>query len=56
MRGSLLTVEIKQGFLEEAPVELSLEGWAGEGKRERRGGKHSGKDTWEKNKPTRLYF
>lgn len=30
MGGSLLTVEITQGFLEEAPVELSLEGWAGE--------------------------
>lgn len=34
MGGLLLTVEITQGFLEEAPVELSLEGWAGEGKRE----------------------
>ena len=35
MGGSLLIVEITQGFLEEAPVELSLEGWAREGKRER---------------------
>lgn len=35
MGGSLLIVEIPEGFLEEAPVQLSLEGWAREGKRER---------------------
>lgn len=34
MGGSLLIVEIPQGFLEEAPVQLSLEGWAEEGKQE----------------------
>lgn len=31
MGGSRLMVEIMQGFLEEAPGELSLEGWAREG-------------------------
>ena len=36
--------------------EEEKKGEAEEGKRERRGGKHSGKDTWEKNKPMRLYF
>lgn len=35
MGGSLLIVEIPQGFLEEAPVQLTLEGCAREGKSER---------------------